>query len=187
MKDTTSTRPVKSVPPPVWEWVLVNVGKPGGSLRINDKTYDVDPITDDAGTLVGWRLTYGRALGQEDAVYDIDITQPQPFWTCDCADATYRQRECKHLKAMKEALPELARLYTERCDADVMAAELAEELDALEVRNEMDELLDWAEQTLPCAPVPCVCTDTSDAGCLRCRVQRIVWTRKWQKERAKSE
>ena len=32
--------------------------------------------------------------------YDLDAY----WWTCDCPDATYRQRECKHAKGLRAAL-----------------------------------------------------------------------------------
>jgi hypothetical protein len=39
--------------------------------------------------------------------YDIDATAPE--WRCDCPDATYRNRECKHVKALRAALSAAAK------------------------------------------------------------------------------
>ena len=39
--------------------------------------------------------------------YDIDVTGSD--WICDCPDASYRQRECKHAKALRAALVKIGR------------------------------------------------------------------------------
>ena len=42
-----------------------------------------------------WRLIHSRGT------YDVAL-DPRGWWTCTCADATYRDRECKHVKAIKQ-------------------------------------------------------------------------------------
>jgi hypothetical protein len=78
-------------------WV-VPIGKVShtGVLEINQTTYAVTVLYV-YGNLTGYRL---EKLGG--AVYDIDAAGAQ--WQCDCPDAVYRERECKHVKALRAAL-----------------------------------------------------------------------------------
>jgi hypothetical protein len=66
-------------------------------LEINGRAYELVEL---AG---GFRLFSWDGPGSEIKVYDICTTEPWG-WTCDCPDCTYRQRECKHLRALKAAL-----------------------------------------------------------------------------------
>jgi hypothetical protein len=78
-------------------WV-VPIGKVShtGVLEINGAVYTVT-ILRLYGQLVGYRLE--KLDGQ---TYDIDAAS-EP-WQCDCPDAVYRERECKHVKALRAAL-----------------------------------------------------------------------------------
>jgi hypothetical protein len=84
-----------------WQWV-VSIGKVSGVgvLDINGAVYTVTLLHLD-GRVIAYRLEK-----LDGATYDIDATGPQ--WTCDCPDATYRQRECKHLRAVRAALAAVA-------------------------------------------------------------------------------
>ena len=78
-------------------WVLP-IGEVGtGVLAINGQSYTVT-VHRDGGRVLGYRLEKldGRA-------YDIDASAGE-HWACDCPDATYRGRECKHVKALQAAL-----------------------------------------------------------------------------------
>jgi hypothetical protein len=61
--------------------------------------YDVGAHLDQAGRVTGYRL-----VKDDDEGYDVSAAD----WTCTCADSTYRQRECKHARAMRAALARLA-------------------------------------------------------------------------------
>ena len=66
-------------------------------LAINDAEYFVTVHRDRDGRALGYRLER-----RDGTAYDIDATGPD--WQCDCPDATYRQRECKHARALRAAL-----------------------------------------------------------------------------------
>jgi hypothetical protein len=86
------SRPVAGI----CRWVLP-IGEVGtGVLEINGTSYTVTVLRGPSG-VVGYRL------GKDDGkTYDIDATGET--WKCDCPDATYRERECKHVKALRAAL-----------------------------------------------------------------------------------
>jgi hypothetical protein len=77
-------------------WVLP-IGEVGtGVLQINSTPYTVTILRSPSGV-------NGYRLGKEDGkTYDIDAFAET--WKCDCPDATYRERECKHVKALRAAL-----------------------------------------------------------------------------------
>jgi hypothetical protein len=75
-----------------------------GCLEINGPGYLVT-IHRDRGRLVGYQLCRLTDLSK---CYDMDAERG----TCDCPDATYRQRQCKHLlrlgrhrRAVRRAAP----------------------------------------------------------------------------------
>src|SRR5262249_44562944 len=63
-----------------------NARREGGVLAINGTPYEVLPLYE-GDALVGYRL-----LKADGRMYDVDIAT----WRCDCPDATYRERFCKH-------------------------------------------------------------------------------------------
>jgi len=82
-----SRKPVKPVQG-ICRWIRRLDHPDGAVLEINGTPYTVVVITG------GYRLV--KADG---TTYDIDGTT----WTCSCPDATWRQRECKHVKALRAA------------------------------------------------------------------------------------
>jgi hypothetical protein len=60
-----------------------------GLLEINGQLYGVVAVDG------GYQL-----VKPDGTVYDVDGTT----WSCTCPDATWRQRECKHAKALRAAL-----------------------------------------------------------------------------------
>lgn len=149
MKPSTPRGPSKPVPAPEVRWL----GE--GLLDINGKSYAVEPIYADRGdVLLGYRLRT-----EDGDVYDIDL-QAQ---TCDCADATFRQRRCKHLQGLAIALESLTE--------DGQRAELEQHLDKVERDLDFTALLEWAAMSLKWVPNYCFCLDGS---CQRCQVERIV-------------
>jgi hypothetical protein len=76
-------------------WILPIEGT-AGVLAINGTAYAVT-VLEDRGAVIGYRLQ--KAGGSP---YDINSTANP--WTCDCPDALYRQRECKHVLALRAAL-----------------------------------------------------------------------------------
>ncbi len=90
---TNSRKPVKPVQGKC-RW-LVRIGETGvGALEISGKPYVVSVLTDGNKT-VGYRLE--KPDGKS---YEIDAQS----WECSCPDATFRERECKHAKALRAAL-----------------------------------------------------------------------------------
>jgi hypothetical protein len=67
-----------------------------GVLEINQTVYTVTVLYLD-GRVSGYRLEK-----LDGPTYDIDATAQE--WRCDCPDATYRNRECKHVKVLRVAL-----------------------------------------------------------------------------------
>jgi hypothetical protein len=93
-------RPVQSQARPVagtCRWVFPLNQRDTGVLAINDAEYFVTAYRDRDGHAQGYRLEK-----PDGTAYDIDTTSRD--WQCDCPDATYRQRECKHAKALRVAL-----------------------------------------------------------------------------------
>jgi hypothetical protein len=71
-----------------------------GVLAITEVCYSIT-ILKSRGRTVGYRLEK-----LDGTVYDVNA-EGEP-WTCDCPDATYRERECKHVKALRAALSRTA-------------------------------------------------------------------------------
>ncbi len=65
-----------------------------GLLEINGTPYAIITL-EFQGQTTGYRIL--KAGG---TTYDVDTE----WWTCTCPDSTYRQRECKHAKALRAAL-----------------------------------------------------------------------------------
>ncbi|MHB1426564.1 MAG: hypothetical protein ACYC3I_25670 [Gemmataceae bacterium] len=65
--------------------------------------YTVQRLTDPDGATVGFRLTRLTAYIVDRKVYDIDVTLGYG-WQCDCPDAQYQNRECKHVRSLRAAL-----------------------------------------------------------------------------------
>lgn len=79
------------------------IGKQSGRISItnaNNQTteYDLGAFTDKDGAIRGFGLAKN-----DDEVYAIDTTGGFG-WVCDCADCQFRNRECKHIKAVHAAL-----------------------------------------------------------------------------------
>jgi hypothetical protein len=87
-----SRKPVKPVSVS-WRWAR-RIGEGGidpqsGVLVINGVPYGVLAMQG------GYRL-----VKSDSTIYDVNGEK----WQCDCPDATYRGRECKHAKALRAAL-----------------------------------------------------------------------------------
>ena len=65
--------------------------------------YLVQRLTDPDGETVGYRMMKLTDYIIDRKVYDIDIA-PGYGWQCDCPDALYQNRECKHVRALRAAL-----------------------------------------------------------------------------------
>jgi hypothetical protein len=65
--------------------------------------YTVLRFADKDGSTVGYRLTRLTAFIVDRKVYDIDVT-PGYGWQCDCPDAQFQNRECKHCKSLRACL-----------------------------------------------------------------------------------
>jgi hypothetical protein len=65
--------------------------------------YTVERLTDGDGQTVGFRVTRLTQFIADRKVYDIDVT-PGYGWQCDCPDAQFQNRECKHVHALRAAL-----------------------------------------------------------------------------------
>ena len=79
------------------------LGKTLGRIAItnaNNETteYDIGAFTDNDGTIQGFGLAK-----DDDEVYALDTTSGFG-WVCDGADCQLRNRECKHIKAVRAAL-----------------------------------------------------------------------------------
>jgi hypothetical protein len=98
-------RQPKSIAKPVagfCKWVVpIGPVSHTGVLEINRTVYTVTVLYLD-GRTAGYQL---EKLGGP--VYDIDATAPE--WRCDCPDAIYRERECKHVRAVRAALAAAAK------------------------------------------------------------------------------
>ncbi len=66
-------------------------------------SYTVLRLSDPDGQTVGFRLTRLAAFIVDRKVYDIDVT-PGYGWQCDCPDAQFQNRECKHVRSLRAAL-----------------------------------------------------------------------------------
>jgi hypothetical protein len=81
-------------------WALP-IGAAGtGVLAISQVCYSIT-ILKNRGCTIGYRLEK-----LDGTVYDMN-TESEP-WTCDCPYATYRERECKHVKALRADLARTA-------------------------------------------------------------------------------
>lgn len=95
-------RPVKPVSGKVrWLRPLIP-GKQLGRISITNANgvateYDVGAHLD------GERIVGFGLAKDDDEVYAIDAGQWYG-WTCDCGDCQFRNRECKHIKAVRAAL-----------------------------------------------------------------------------------
>jgi len=91
--------------PPSWEWLLTpDNGQ--GFLEINGTLYKVTEFGFTYDNGAGGRLwKLRKADGTE---YQLTQTADADL-ACDCPDATYRGRECKHVLAVREAYAALDR------------------------------------------------------------------------------
>jgi hypothetical protein len=65
--------------------------------------YLVQRLIDSDGETVDYRLMKLTDYIVDRNVYDIDVTLGKD-WLCDCPDAQFRNHECKHVRALREAL-----------------------------------------------------------------------------------
>ncbi len=65
--------------------------------------YTVQRLADSDGRTIGFRLTRLAWYIVDRKLYEIDVT-PGYGWQCDCPDAQYRSRECKHVRSLRAAL-----------------------------------------------------------------------------------
>lgn len=65
--------------------------------------YTVQRLADGDGRTAGFRLTKLAWYIVDRKVYDIDVT-PGYGWQCDCPDAQFQNRECKHVHSIRAAL-----------------------------------------------------------------------------------
>jgi hypothetical protein len=66
-------------------------------------SYTVQRLADKEGRTLGFRLTRLAEYIIDRKVYDIDITQAWG-WTCDCPDAMFQGRACKHSRSLRACL-----------------------------------------------------------------------------------
>jgi hypothetical protein len=71
--------------------------------RGSPTNYIVQRLADPDGATVGFRLMKLAWYIVDRKVYDIDVT-PSYGWQCDCPDAEFQGRECKHVHALRAAL-----------------------------------------------------------------------------------
>jgi hypothetical protein len=71
--------------------------------RGNPANYVVKCLADPDGATVGFRLMKLAWYIVDRKVYDIDVT-PGYGWQCDCPDAEFQGRECKHVRSLRAAL-----------------------------------------------------------------------------------
>jgi hypothetical protein len=64
--------------------------------------YTVLRLADPDGETVGFRMMKLTAFIVDRKVYDLDVTGKD--WVCDCPDATFQNRACKHARALRAAL-----------------------------------------------------------------------------------
>lgn len=79
------------------------VGKQLGRISITNANglateYDIDAFTNGDGEIQGFGLAKDN-----DEIYAVDVTLGYG-WQCDCADAQFRNRECKHVRGLRVAL-----------------------------------------------------------------------------------
>jgi hypothetical protein len=119
------------VTPPAWRWVQ----KPHngqGFLLIGVTLYLVtDEVFEYENGMAGRLFKLRKSDG---TTYQLTLTA-DAFLGCDCPDATYRERSCKHCIAVAEAFRDLDRC--ERLTRWLEAAETARE--AHEYRNKSHE------------------------------------------------
>jgi hypothetical protein len=66
-------------------------------------SYTVKRLADKGGRTIGFRLTKLTAYILDRKLYDIDITTSYG-WLCDCPDAQFQNRECKHCRSLRASL-----------------------------------------------------------------------------------
>lgn len=71
--------------------------------RGNPTSYQVQRLSDPYGATVGFRLMKLTWYIVDRKVYDIDVI-PGYGWQCDCPDAEFQGRECKHVRSLRAAL-----------------------------------------------------------------------------------
>ena len=64
--------------------------------------YTVQRLTDPDGETVGFRLIKLTDYIVDRQIYDLELAGKE--LRCDCPDATFQSRECKHAKALRAAL-----------------------------------------------------------------------------------
>jgi hypothetical protein len=64
--------------------------------------YTVQRLSDPDGDTVGYRLMKLTDYIVDQQCYDLEVTGYG--LVCDCPDATFQQRECKHARALRAAL-----------------------------------------------------------------------------------
>jgi hypothetical protein len=92
-----------TVAPPAWRWVL----KPSngqGFLLIGETLYCVTDEAFEYENGMGGRLW--RLKKSDGTVYQLTMDAEGDL-QCDCPDATYRQRTCRHCIAIREAFAAL--------------------------------------------------------------------------------
>lgn len=58
------------------------------------RLYEVRPLVDDAGEVLGYRFT--RDDGEQH-----DVCTLPGHWGCSCGDHVYRRRTCKHMQVVE--------------------------------------------------------------------------------------
>ncbi|SRR5579883_824338 len=65
--------------------------------------YVVQRLSDPDGETVGFRMLKLTEYIVDRKLYDIDVCCGKD-WLCDCPDAQFQSRECKHVRALRAAL-----------------------------------------------------------------------------------
>jgi hypothetical protein len=66
-------------------------------------SYTVQRLADKEGRTLGFRLTRLAEYIVDSKIYDIDVATSYG-WLCDCPDAQFQNRECKHCRSLRACL-----------------------------------------------------------------------------------
>jgi hypothetical protein len=90
---------------PEWHWLIrPHFGR--GYLEINETVYQLTEVQFEYENGMAGRLW--QVAKSDGTVYQLTSDRDGEL-SCDCPDATYRQRACKHVAALVAALAELDR------------------------------------------------------------------------------
>jgi hypothetical protein len=85
-------------------------------VLLNNVLYGVLPLDDEHGHTYAF-LVVKEGTTEETSVVGYQVTTVD--WECDCPDATYRERACKHARFIRRRLAALLAEFLAKC-GDVM-------------------------------------------------------------------